>query len=77
MLIATLLGIPLGIWAGYKPRAFSSKAIMGALGPGLFSVPTFWVGLLLIMTFAVDLRWLPSGGRGPIQRPARHAAVAS
>jgi len=30
-----------------------------------FSLPTFWVGLLLIMLFAVELGWLPSGGRGP------------
>ena len=29
-----------------------------------FSVPTFWVGLILILTFAVELGWLPSGGRG-------------
>jgi len=65
MLIATLLGIPLGIWAGYKPDAVSSKVIMGVSVLG-FSVPTFWVGLLLIMGFAVELRWLPSGGRGPV-----------
>ncbi len=65
MLIATLLGIPLGLWAGYKPDAISSKFIMGLSVLG-FSVPTFWVGLLLIMTFAVELGWLPSGGRGPV-----------
>ena len=29
-----------------------------------FSVPTFWVGLMLILTFAVTLGWLPAGGRG-------------
>jgi peptide/nickel transport system permease protein len=29
-----------------------------------FSVPTFWIGLVLIMTFAVELSWLPAGGRG-------------
>ncbi|WP_210492672.1 ABC transporter permease [Microvirga antarctica] len=65
MLIATLLGIPLGLWAGYKPDAISSKFIMGLSVLG-FSVPTFWVGLLLIMAFAVELGWLPSGGRGPV-----------
>lgn len=65
MMIATCLGIPLGLWAGYKPDSWSSRAIMtfSVLG---FSVPTFWVGLLLIMTFAVELGWLPSGGRGPV-----------
>jgi peptide/nickel transport system permease protein len=64
MLIATLVGVPLGIWAGYRPDARSSKAIMAVSVVG-FSVPTFWVGLLLILAFAVELRWLPSGGRGP------------
>jgi peptide/nickel transport system permease protein len=64
MLIATGLGIPLGLWAGYKPDSFSAKAIMAFSVLG-FSVPSFWVGLLLIMAFAVELGWLPSGGRGP------------
>ncbi len=63
MLIATLLGIPLGIWAGYRPRAASSRGIMAVSILG-FSVPTFWVGLILILVFAVELRWLPAGGRG-------------
>ena len=31
-----------------------------------FSVPTFWIGMLLIMTFAVQVGWLPSGGRGDL-----------
>jgi peptide/nickel transport system permease protein len=60
MVIATCLGIPLGLWAGYKPDSFSAKAIMAFSVLG-FSVPTFWVGLLLIMIFAVELGWLPSG----------------
>ena len=64
MLLASVVGIPLGIWAGYRPHAFSSKAIMTLSILG-FSLPTFWVGLLLVMTFAVQLHWLPSGGRGP------------
>lgn len=65
MLIATILGVPLGIWAGYRPDSRSSKAIMAISTVG-FSVPTFWVGLLLILAFAVELRWLPSGGRGAV-----------
>ena len=63
--IATVLGVPLGIWAGYKPDSLPAKAIM-ALSILGFSVPTFWIGMLLIMTFAVNLGWLPSGGRGPV-----------
>ncbi|MGE0717419.1 MAG: ABC transporter permease [Alphaproteobacteria bacterium] len=61
---ASLLGIPLGIYAGYRPNSPVSRAIMGVSILG-FSVPTFWVGLILILTFAVELRWLPAGGRGP------------
>jgi peptide/nickel transport system permease protein len=64
MLIATIFGVPLGIWAGYRPDAPSSKAIMAFSVAG-FSVPTFWVGLLLILFFSVEMRWLPSGGRAP------------
>ncbi|MDP2085045.1 MAG: ABC transporter permease [Gemmobacter sp.] len=63
--IATVLGVPLGIWAGYRPDSLSGRAIM-ALSILGFSVPTFWIGMLLIMTFAVNLGWLPSGGRGPV-----------
>jgi len=60
---ATVLGIPLGMYAGYKPQGVLSKLIMGLSILG-FSVPTFWVGLVLIFTFAVSLGWLPAGGRG-------------
>ena len=60
---ALVIGVPLGIWAGYRPNAFSSRAIMAVSILG-FSVPTFWIGLILILTFAVNLGWLPSGGRG-------------
>jgi len=60
---ATLLGVPLGMYAGYKPDGIASKLIMGLSILG-FSVPTFWVGLVLIFTFAVILGWLPAGGRG-------------
>lgn len=60
---ATLLGIPLGIYAGYRPDGVVARTIMAVSILG-FSVPTFWVGLILILTFAVSLGWLPAGGRG-------------
>jgi len=63
MLIAILFGIPLGMAAGLKPEAPASKAIMAGSILG-FSLPTFWVGLMLILLFSVELGWLPSGGRG-------------
>ncbi|WP_282606735.1 ABC transporter permease [Pelagibius sp. Alg239-R121] len=60
---AALIGVPLGVYAGYRPNAVSSHTIMSLSILG-FSVPTFWVGLILILTFAVSLGWLPAGGRG-------------
>lgn len=64
MLLAVLIGLPLGLYAGLKPKSIASKAIMTTSILG-FSLPTFWVGLMLIMVFAVFLGWLPSNGRGP------------
>jgi len=64
MLIAVTLGIPLGLWAGLKPESTSGRSIMAGSILG-FSLPTFWVGLMLIMVFSVMLGWLPSNGRGP------------
>lgn len=64
MLIGIVFGIPLGLWAGLKPDSISGKAIMAGSILG-FSLPTFWVGLMLIMVFSVYLGWLPASGRGP------------
>jgi peptide/nickel transport system permease protein len=63
-LIAIVLGIPLGLWAGLKPNTVAGRTIMAGSILG-FSLPTFWVGLMLIMVFSVMLGWLPSNGRGP------------
>lgn len=63
MLLSVLIGIPLGIRAGLKPKAPASRAIMTGSVLG-FSLPNFWVGLMLIMIFAVTLGWLPASGRG-------------
>ena len=65
LLIAILFGIPLGIYAGLKPNSKVSRTIMAGSILG-FSMPTFWVGILLIMFFAVYLGWLPSTGRGDV-----------
>ena len=64
MLLAILLGIPLGLLAGLKPHSLTGRSIMAGSILG-FSLPTFWVGLMLIMVFSVMLGWLPSNGRGP------------
>ncbi|MBO6560037.1 MAG: ABC transporter permease [Nisaea sp.] len=63
LLIAVVIGIPLGIYAGLKADSWMSKTIMTASILG-FSVPTFWVGIMMILFFAVILGWLPSTGRG-------------
>ena len=61
--LAVAIGIPLGMYAGYRPHSPLARTIMAGSILG-FSLPTFWVGLMLIMVFAVDLGWLPSTGRG-------------
>lgn len=63
LLLAVIFGIPLGMWAGLKPDSLASKSIMAGSILG-FSLPTFWVGIMAIMIFAVMLGWLPSTGRG-------------
>jgi peptide/nickel transport system permease protein len=64
MLIAIVCGVPLGLWAGLRPNSIAGRSIMAGSILG-FSLPTFWVGLMLIMLFSVLLGWLPSNGRGP------------
>ena len=66
MAIAIVVGIPLGLWAGLRSDGVPGRLIMGGSIVG-FSLPTFWVGLMLIMVFAVQLQWLPAGGRGATQ----------
>lgn len=63
LVIAVVLGVPLGLLAGLYPDSWFSKSIMAGSIVG-FSLPTFWVGLMLIMTFSVSLGMLPSSGRG-------------
>lgn len=63
VLFASAVGIPLGVYAGYRPDSKISRVIMAVSILG-FSVPTFWIGLMLIMVFAVQLGILPAGGRG-------------
>ena len=66
LMIAIIFGIPLGVWAGLKPESWASKSIMTGSILG-FSLPTFWVGNMMILLFAVMLGWLPSTGRGDVQ----------
>ena len=63
MLIATLLGIPLGVWTALHRRAVSSHVLMILSLVGV-ALPTFLIGIVLILIFSVWLGWLPSFGRG-------------
>lgn len=63
LILAIVIGIPLGLFSGLYPENPFSKGVMAGSILG-FSLPTFWVGLMLILLFAVELGWLPSTGRG-------------
>ncbi len=65
LVISLLIGIPLGLWAGTRPRSMVDESIMTGSILG-FSLPHFWQGMMLIMIFAVWLGWLPSTGRGDV-----------
>jgi peptide/nickel transport system permease protein len=65
MLLAIALSIPLGIVAALKPGGSADRitVVLSLIG---LSIPQFWLGLLLIIVFAVDLRWLPTSGSGSL-----------
>lgn len=63
LLVALVLGIPLGLWAGLRPGTAVDESIMTGSILG-FSLPNFWQGMMLVMIFSVWLGWLPSTGRG-------------
>lgn len=63
LFMAIVLGVPLGLYAGMKPEHPLSKLLMSSSILG-FSLPAFWVALMLIMVFSVQLGWMPSSGRG-------------
>src|SRR5690606_19991056 len=59
LFIAVLIGVPLGLYAGMRPQKPLAKLITTGSILG-FSLPTFWVGLLMIMVSSVSLGWLPA-----------------
>ena len=62
-MVATLIGIPLGVFVALKKDSVITKWLMGFSLLGI-SLPTFFIGILLILIFSVWLGWLPSYGRG-------------
>jgi len=63
LVIAVGVGLPLGLLAGLAPHSLFSRSVMVGSIFG-FSLPNFWLGLMLILLFAVNLHLLPAGGRG-------------
>jgi ABC-type dipeptide/oligopeptide/nickel transport system permease component len=63
--LALSVGLVLGVFTALRPRSWSTGAIMSASLVGV-SLPTFLIGIGLIYIFAVELKWLPSFGRGQV-----------
>jgi peptide/nickel transport system permease protein len=63
--VGLLLGVPLGVYAALRRGTFMSQAVMTGSLLGV-SLPNFLIGILLILIFAVVLKWLPSFGRGDV-----------
>jgi peptide/nickel transport system permease protein len=63
--IALVVGIPMGVYAALRRGTFLSQLMMMISLLGV-SLPTFLIGILLILVFAVTLKWLPSFGRGDV-----------
>ena len=63
--LALVLGVPMGVYAALRRGSFLSQAMMTISLLGV-SLPTFLIGILLILFFAVTLKWLPSFGRGEV-----------
>jgi len=63
MLFATLVGVSMGVYGAWRPGSWADRATALIAYAGV-SFPVYWVGLLLILVFAVHLRWLPPSGSG-------------
>ena len=65
VLFALALGLPLGVFTGLNRQSWLSKLFLAVSLVGI-SLPTFFIGILFIYVFSVQLRWLPSFGRGDV-----------
>ena len=65
--IALVIGIPLGVFTALNRKGFSANFVLAFSLVGV-SLPTFLIGILLILVFSVQLGWLPSYGRGDVVR---------
>ena len=70
LLLTLGIGIPSGVLAALRPNTWLDQAVMTLALLGV-SFPSFWLGLMLIVVFAVQLDWLPSGGYMPLTESLR------
>ena len=66
MLLASITGIAIGVVTARRPGGWFDRLALGGTYLGI-SFPVYWVGLLLILLFAVQLRWLPPSGSGGLE----------
>ena len=76
MLLAVGLAVPLGVLAAlHRGTALDGATmLLGMLGQ---SIPSFWMGILLLLTFGLGLAWLPMSGHVPVLAPLLHGEVAT
>jgi peptide/nickel transport system permease protein len=78
MLLALAIGIPLGIAAASKPGSWTDGFVMTIASLGV-AIPNFWLGMLMVAFFSLDLNWLPATGATPISEDfwdaIRHAIL--
>ena len=72
MAIALILGIPLGIAAASRPHETLDKTVMAVASIGI-AVPNFWLAMILVAIFALQLNWLPATGSAPLSAGIREA----
>ena len=65
LLLATVIGVPIGVVAGTRPGSMLDNTLMTATLFGV-SMPIFWLGLMLLLVFGAGLGWLPIGGLMPV-----------
>src|SRR5262245_62124180 len=65
LFIALVLGTAFGIIAGMHPKGFADR-VVSVVSSILVAAPPFWVGLILVLVFALSLKWLPATGYQPL-----------
>jgi peptide/nickel transport system permease protein len=71
LVVALVIAVPLGIASAVRPRSWIARVVTGYNALAM-AVPTFWLGILLVLCFGLWLRWLPTSGFVPVwQEPGR------